>query len=409
MKDIFNYEELLNEFCKKHNLSFKNKSLLKTAFTHSSYSYENYINESNERLEFLGDSVLENVVRTYLYNNDETSTEGDMTKLKENYVDKNANYNYAILLEINKYILVGNGVNPNNHSILGDAFEALIGAIYLDSGFDYVFNFLVNKLLPYASNNEYSYKNELQEKYPQSPIEYILVKESGFDHDKTFYVDIYINDVKIGSGSGKRKKDAEQNAAKDALQKNTHVIQNQKTLYEKDNDKTSRTSIFDKANLIDNSKQELNFMIYDKEIEYKLINEEGLDHNKTFYVDVYVDNKKMGSGSGKRRILAERKAARDAINNITNKQKVQNISRDMFDSLFNTNEEVNYYYKNWLQEKFPQKYIEYRVLKEYGPDHNKTFEINVYIDGELMGSGSGKRKKEAEQNVAKEALENLKY
>jgi len=209
---------------------FKNKNLLRTALTHSSYANESREpGQSNERLEFLGDSVLSIVVSDYLYKNYEKMPEGELTKLRSTLVCEKTLCVFARNIKLGEALLLGKGEKQSGGarraSILADAFEALIAAVYMDSGLDSAREFVLSHVLPAlansAHNNFVDYKTTLQEiiqKNPEERLEYVLTGESGPDHDKRFCVEIHLNSNAIGRGEGQSKKEAEQRAAREALE-----------------------------------------------------------------------------------------------------------------------------------------------------------------------------------------------
>ncbi|MBR3300202.1 MAG: ribonuclease III [Clostridia bacterium] len=209
---------------------FSNIHLLKNALTHSSYANESKHGTSNERLEFLGDSVLSIIVSDYIYKNFPNLPEGELTRLRSSLVCEKALCQYSKEIDLGKFLLLGKGEEKSGgretSSILADAFEAVLAAIYLDGGIDpatkHVMRF-VEKELKENSNKDLQkdYKTELQEiiqKNPEETVTYMLAGESGPDHDKEFTVNVYLNSNIIGTGVGKTKKKAEQMAAKQALQ-----------------------------------------------------------------------------------------------------------------------------------------------------------------------------------------------
>ena len=216
----------MEELFKKLNIKPKDKSLYKTAFSHSSYVNEHQVKNDYERLEFLGDAVLDLVLADYLYTHHK-ETEGEMTKVRANYVCENANYVYATDLGLEKYILVGNGEleGPVKKSIVADIFEALTGAIYIDLGYATARKTILDIIVPYIENPEVSffsdYKSSLQEyvQTEQRSLDYQIIKEEGPAHQKTFTVEVIIDEIVYGVGVGKSKKEAEQEAAKEALEK----------------------------------------------------------------------------------------------------------------------------------------------------------------------------------------------
>ncbi len=224
-------EELFNKLGVKPN----NLKLYNTAFSHSSYVNENNLKADYERLEFLGDAVLELISSDYLYNNMNVE-EGDMTKIRASYVCENACYQYAYDLGFSKYIKVGHGEEEDGGKykkvILADIFEAFIGAMYLDQGFIKTKEVISKVIVPYIENPKIiffsDYKSVLQE-YTQTDkrsLKYVLVDEEGPSHDKTFTTVVMIDDITYGKGIGSSKKESEQEAAKDAL--NRLAIKNDK-------------------------------------------------------------------------------------------------------------------------------------------------------------------------------------
>ncbi len=220
----------MREFEKKIGYTFENPLLLETAFTHSSYVNEGkHERENNERLEFLGDSVLSVLVAEHLYRSFPKKTEGELTKLRASLVCDHSLAEFAKRISLGDQLVMGKGeANSGGRtrlSNLEDAFEALVGAIYLDGGLEqarrFVLSFLPKKIDLAQSERLQDYKTQLQEIIQQNPEEklrYVLVGESGPDHDKRFSVEVCLNSNVIGRGSGKSKKQAEQNAAKQALE-----------------------------------------------------------------------------------------------------------------------------------------------------------------------------------------------
>ncbi len=211
---------------KKFSIEPKNIHLYKLAFLHESYSNENNLNECYERLEFLGDSVLDLVVSEFLYNRDPNLTEGQLTRMRSNYVCKKAIYTYSMELGLNKHIKVGGPELSRREidSVISDVFESFIGALYLDLGLDAVKEFLSKTVLPHIENKStffIDYKSELKLLCDQYAFEvtYELINEEGESHNKTFTMVAIINDKKYGAGVGGNKKEAQQNAARMALDK----------------------------------------------------------------------------------------------------------------------------------------------------------------------------------------------
>lgn len=211
------------------NYSFKNKDLLINALTHSSYANEiRDPNASNERLEFLGDSVLSVIVANYIYNQFPEKPEGELTKLRASLVCEKSLCSYSKILKIGEYLRLGKGEDlnggRNRPSILADAFEAVLAAMYIDGGLEvarkHVMRFVLDELKHTEAEVFKDYKTSLQEVIQQNPEEqltYVLTGESGPDHDKSFTVEVHLNSNVIGIGTGKNKKQAEQAAAKQAL------------------------------------------------------------------------------------------------------------------------------------------------------------------------------------------------
>ena len=201
-----------------------NEDLLMEALTHSSYSNEHKDSKNYERLEFLGDAVLELITSEYFYQNT-SFKEGEMTKKRASFVCEQALSHYARDLGIDKLIRVGHGQIGNvNDTIIADVFESVLGAIYLTHGLDIAKEYINEIIIPYIKKDFMflgDYKTLLQE-YVQTDrksLEYVLVKEYGEAHDKTFEVEVMIDGIVYGKGIGKSKKEAEQKAAFDAYKK----------------------------------------------------------------------------------------------------------------------------------------------------------------------------------------------
>ena len=211
------------DFFKKYQVTLKNPELMQVAFTHSSYSNENHTN-NYERLEFLGDAVLELITSEYFYLHTDLK-EGDMSKTRASFVCENALATYAREIGLDKFILVGHGQEGNvNDTIVADVFESVLGAIYLDCGFDVAKRYADQIILPYIKKGVHflgDYKSILQEmvQTTRQSLTYELVDEKGPAHDKTFKVNVIIDGIVYGTGVGKSKKEAEQKAAYDAYQK----------------------------------------------------------------------------------------------------------------------------------------------------------------------------------------------
>ena len=200
------------------------KELLTEALTHSSYSNEHKNTNNYERLEFLGDAILEAITSDYFYRNTNYK-EGNMTKKRASFVCEQALAYYAKELGIPEHILVGNGQIGNvNDTIIADVFESILGAIYLTHGYYKAKEYIDSIIVPYIEKDFVffgDYKTLLQE-YVQTDkksLEYVLIKEYGESHNKTFEYEVRINGIVYGKGIGKSKKEAEQNAAFDAYKK----------------------------------------------------------------------------------------------------------------------------------------------------------------------------------------------
>lgn len=227
MRDM---NEVLDELQSKIGYSFKNRDLLKQALTHSSFANEQKINKlkNYERLEFLGDAVLELVSSEFLFKENPQMPEGQLTKLRASMVCEPALAYCAKDIDLGSYMLLGKGEETTGgryrSSITSDVMEAIIGAIFLDGGIEeakkYIYRFVLsdleNKILFLDSKT--ILQEEIQKK-KDAQLRYELVSENGPDHNKEFAVEAYLNDVLIGSGSGRTKKAAEQQAAYEALLK----------------------------------------------------------------------------------------------------------------------------------------------------------------------------------------------
>ena len=210
------------------NLPIKDESLYEIALTHASYANENQ-SEKNEKLEFLGDSVIGILMSDYLYQED-LADEGTMTKRRAQAVCEEALVKYAQTIKLKDYIKLGRGelAKGANDAMIADAFEALFGAVYLDLGFKYAQKLFDKLIVPNLNLvwNIKDYKSTLQE-YIQAgdkrSISYHIIKESGPSHDPEYEVAVRLDNViTLGVGTGKTKKEAEQNAAKDALKKGNY-------------------------------------------------------------------------------------------------------------------------------------------------------------------------------------------
>ncbi|MFZ7132068.1 MAG: ribonuclease III [Eubacteriales bacterium] len=219
----------MNSIEKTLEYHYKDKQLLINALTHSSFVNEKVQIQNNERLEFLGDAVLELVISDYLYQNHHQLSEGEMTKLRSRIVCTESLAKSASLLHLGQYILLGKGEENtggrDRKSTLANSFEAVIGSIYLDGGLEGVKRFILSKL----KNNihdalegklVFDYKTKIQEviqQNPQNVMEYMLESEAGPEHHKQFNIHLLMNGEIIGRGTGNSKKEAEQQAAYQGL------------------------------------------------------------------------------------------------------------------------------------------------------------------------------------------------
>ena len=213
---------------KSINYEFKDKRLLKCALTHTSYANENRTN-SNERLEFLGDSILSFIVSSHIFKSFKNMPEGELTRLRSSLVCEAALCVFSREINLGDNLLLGKGEEKsggrNRDSILADAFESLLAAIYLDGGLEaaksFVFKFVLreleNKNVASAAKDYKTILQEIIQRNPEEVISYVLTNESGPDHDKLFEVEVHLNSNVIGKGKGKSKKAAEEEAAKQAL------------------------------------------------------------------------------------------------------------------------------------------------------------------------------------------------
>ncbi len=218
MKEIINYK-------------FKNKNLIVTALTHSSYAHEVKEKkiEDNERLEFLGDAVLELVISSFIFKNFKDLTEGELTKFRANIVCEGTLSKMARTIKIGENLRLGKGEENtggrSRDSILADAFEAVIGAVYIDGGFFEAQNFILSQMEKtiyelretFALSDCKTYLQEIIQKRSKNPINYNIVEEYGPAHEKMFVVEVSHENKILGKGAGKSKKEAEQNAAGAAI------------------------------------------------------------------------------------------------------------------------------------------------------------------------------------------------
>ncbi|HBQ28451.1 ribonuclease III [Peptococcaceae bacterium SCADC1_2_3] len=226
-------EDNFHRLLKQLSLRCNNENLYKMALTHGSFAYENRSSaqENNQRLEFLGDAVLELTVSDYLYRTYPNYTEGELTKLRATIVCASSVARVAVQLNLGDYLMMGRGEEKSGGrerpSILADAFEALLGAVYLDHGWEAACKFALSCLKPiiedvFAGRLERDYKTELQEvlqRRSPEPVQYIILNEKGPPHNKIFTAAVIYCNQEIGRGVGYSKKEAESQAAAQALEK----------------------------------------------------------------------------------------------------------------------------------------------------------------------------------------------
>lgn len=219
---------------KKLNLKFQNPKFLKNAFVHRSYlnEHKDYSGDSNERLEFLGDSVLSLAVSNFLFAKLTKSPEGELTQIRASLVRTETLAEVAQKLELGKYLFLSKGEEDSggrtNKSILANTFESLVGALYLDQGFEAAAKFIAKHILTNwkklseeaASDNKSKLQEVLQRKFHKSPL-YKLIESWGPDHDRNFKIGVYLDEKILGEGMGKNKQTAAQVAAGNALAKLT--------------------------------------------------------------------------------------------------------------------------------------------------------------------------------------------
>lgn len=217
-------------FEEQYNVLFNDHRLLLQAFTHSSYVNEHHYKQldDNERLEFLGDAVLELAVSKHIFHKYQSMSEGEMTRLRSSLVCEPSLAKIAEDIQFNRYLILGKGEEQTGGrtrpSILADVFEAFLGALYLDQGFERVVDFLEEHMFPRIKDGAYShtmdYKSELQEliqQYVGSVTSYEIISASGPAHDREFIAKVSVRNLLSATGKGRSKKEAEQQAAKRAL------------------------------------------------------------------------------------------------------------------------------------------------------------------------------------------------
>lgn len=222
--------ESMTEAEKKIGYEFKDKALLKRALTHSSYANENHTRD-NERLEFLGDSVLSIIISDYIFKKMQDVAEGDLSKFRATLVCEGSLAEVAKKISLSELVFLGRGEDltggRKRPSVISDAFEAVLGAIYLDAGIEtakkWLLNLMLDRIELVLAGGLYSdYKTTLQElvqRDGKSSVSYTTIKESGFEHQRRFTVQVEINGVPKEIASGHSKKDAEQKAAKLLIEK----------------------------------------------------------------------------------------------------------------------------------------------------------------------------------------------
>lgn len=220
-----------NKFYEALGYGFKNPALLEQALTHSSFVNEDRKRDvsDNERLEFLGDAIFDAVISEKLYQDAAQFSEGSLTRIRSRIVCERSLAECALLLGVGEQLSLGRGEERsggrNRQSLIADAMEAIIGAVYLDGGWESARDFVLRIFAPVveeakAGLRQSDYKTELQEllqAHGSVEISYQMDREEGPDHDKKFYMSIWVHGKKLGEGSGKSKKEAEQAAAKQAL------------------------------------------------------------------------------------------------------------------------------------------------------------------------------------------------
>lgn len=218
----------LDDFERKIEYKFSNRNYLETALTHSSYANEHHI-KNNERLEFLGDSVLSLIVSENLFNSLADDDEGDLSKIRASLVCEGGLFELSKKIDLAKYIRLGNGEDKTGGrerpSVISDAFEALLAAIFLDSDFEtakeWLLKIMKDELKSAGTKKLTDYKTMIQEitqKGNNGKVTYELIAEEGPDHDKKFVTAILVDGKRIAKAAGKSKKEAEQNAAKKAME-----------------------------------------------------------------------------------------------------------------------------------------------------------------------------------------------
>ncbi|MBD3271783.1 MAG: ribonuclease III [Elusimicrobia bacterium] len=221
-----NHEAVIHGTEEALNIHFINKQLLLHALVHKSYAIEHKLPFFNERLEFLGDSILSAVVAEYLYTKYPHDDEGKLSRIKSQLVSKTSLVSWSTALRLNRFVLLSQGEESSGgrkrESISANVLEAFIGALYLDQGYEITHRFIIQYLSKMKRFIDTDYKSRLQEIVQQNskstPV-YRMLQETGPDHNKRFKIAVHVNGKKMGSGTGRSKKEAEQIAARAALKK----------------------------------------------------------------------------------------------------------------------------------------------------------------------------------------------
>jgi len=232
MSDLETIQAKTREIESKIGYIFEDKQLLVLALTHRSFVNENrdVVDEHNERLEFLGDSILGLIISEYLYRYLPKTPEGELSYLRSRLVEAASCVSYVQQLGMENYILLGKGEQLNDgrgrESILADLFEALVGAIFLDGGLEPAKRFIfqnfsgrINEIMKRSDHNWKALLQDYSQKNFREPPHYVVVEESGPDHSKTFVISVKIQNEEMGRGTGSSKKEAQQLAAEEALRK----------------------------------------------------------------------------------------------------------------------------------------------------------------------------------------------
>jgi len=228
MNEIFDPIDSIDLFLANLGIKLKNKDLIRTALIHPSFAQEKSNLENNQRLEFLGDAILDFIIAEYLYLNYPQKDEGELTQIRAKVVCEKALAEMAINLNLGKFIFLGKGEEAsggrNRKSILADALEAIIGAIYLDAGFDTARRFVIDnikdQIIKAADGDYQDFKSKLQElvqAHSRDNVYYKIIEETGPAHARTFVSGVYFRKKLLAQGVGNSKKEAEQKAAETVL------------------------------------------------------------------------------------------------------------------------------------------------------------------------------------------------